>query len=211
MQRYVDKSEDGREFRPILPKAEPKKLVRYRGGQIVSTKGERFTKVAVTHTGEEETSRSSGERKRKPAFRFKAGDDISLLREVIVEEPFAAPHGEINRRWESIVGRLGGKYSAETARKRFLLLVAEFKSENADQIKSSGTEEEYGERAQLLQDLVDRMADVEKIKFNKKSKAPGDEKAAEIRDEAMKSCERRKKIAERPDNNSSPPEKKEVS
>jgi hypothetical protein len=37
---------------------EPKKLVRYRGGQVVSTKGERFTEVAVNKDGEEVKIRS---------------------------------------------------------------------------------------------------------------------------------------------------------
>ncbi|XP_049839183.1 CUE domain-containing protein 2 [Schistocerca gregaria] len=42
---YVDKDDDVREHRPVGPKAEPKKLVRYRDNKIVSLKGERFTEV----------------------------------------------------------------------------------------------------------------------------------------------------------------------
>ncbi|GLG92904.1 hypothetical protein R5R35_003257 [Gryllus longicercus] len=42
---YVDKDDDTREHRPVGPKAEPKKLVRYRDNKIVSLKGERFTEV----------------------------------------------------------------------------------------------------------------------------------------------------------------------
>ncbi|XP_066998956.1 CUE domain-containing protein 2-A [Anabrus simplex] len=42
---YVDKDDDAREHRPVGPKVEPKKLVRYRDNKIVSLKGERFTEV----------------------------------------------------------------------------------------------------------------------------------------------------------------------
>ncbi|XP_075218024.1 CUE domain-containing protein 2 [Lycorma delicatula] len=42
---FVDKDDDVREHRPVAPKSEPKKLVRYRDNKIVSMKGERFTEV----------------------------------------------------------------------------------------------------------------------------------------------------------------------
>lgn len=42
---YVDKDSDVREHKPLAPKDEPKKLVRYRDNKIVSLKGERFTEV----------------------------------------------------------------------------------------------------------------------------------------------------------------------
>ncbi|KAK9884329.1 hypothetical protein WA026_005279 [Henosepilachna vigintioctopunctata] len=42
---YVDKDAFTKEHRPVAPKVEPKKLVRYRDNKIVSLKGERFTEV----------------------------------------------------------------------------------------------------------------------------------------------------------------------
>nr|XP_022899761.1 CUE domain-containing protein 2 [Onthophagus taurus] len=42
---YVDKDSFLREHRPVAPKVEPKKLVRYRDNKIVSLKGERYTEV----------------------------------------------------------------------------------------------------------------------------------------------------------------------
>ncbi|XP_014212118.1 CUE domain-containing protein 2 [Copidosoma floridanum] len=42
---YVDRDDDSREHRPVAPKTEPKKLVRYLDNKIVSVKGERFTEV----------------------------------------------------------------------------------------------------------------------------------------------------------------------
>lgn len=42
---YIDKDAFNKEHRPVAPKVEPKKLVRYRDNKIVSLKGERFTEV----------------------------------------------------------------------------------------------------------------------------------------------------------------------
>uniref|UniRef100_A0A6B2EBM8 CUE domain-containing protein 2 n=1 Tax=Phlebotomus kandelakii TaxID=1109342 RepID=A0A6B2EBM8_9DIPT len=42
---YVDKSSENREYKPVAPKVEPKKMVRYRDNKIVSLKGERYTEV----------------------------------------------------------------------------------------------------------------------------------------------------------------------
>ncbi|KAK3763322.1 hypothetical protein RRG08_021145 [Elysia crispata] len=42
---FVDTEEDKRTYRPPPPKGEAKKLVRYRDGQIVSMKGERFSEI----------------------------------------------------------------------------------------------------------------------------------------------------------------------
>ncbi|CAH1269149.1 CUEDC2 [Branchiostoma lanceolatum] len=47
---YVDVDDDTREHRPIAPKSEPKKLVRYLDSQVVSKKGERYTEVKSSET-----------------------------------------------------------------------------------------------------------------------------------------------------------------
>lgn len=41
----MDKNAAQREYKPVVPKVEPKKLVRYRDNKIVSLKGERFSEV----------------------------------------------------------------------------------------------------------------------------------------------------------------------
>ncbi|OXU19285.1 CUE domain-containing protein 2 [Nasonia vitripennis] len=58
---YVDRDDDSREHRPVAPKTEPKKLVRYLDNKIVSVKGERFTEVK--RGGEDEDGNEAG---RKP-------------------------------------------------------------------------------------------------------------------------------------------------
>jgi len=57
---YVDRDDDCREHRPVAPKTEPKKLVRYLDNKIVSVKGERYTEVR--RGGEDEDN--EGGRKR---------------------------------------------------------------------------------------------------------------------------------------------------
>ncbi|KAK8756353.1 hypothetical protein V5799_000944, partial [Amblyomma americanum] len=42
---YIDQDEDEKEHRPVAPKTEPKKLIRYRDNKIVSVKGEKYSEV----------------------------------------------------------------------------------------------------------------------------------------------------------------------
>ncbi|XP_077586505.1 CUE domain-containing protein 2 [Stigmatopora nigra] len=46
----VDDEEDKKTHRPVAPKEAPKKLVRYHGNQVVSTKGERYQMVKKNET-----------------------------------------------------------------------------------------------------------------------------------------------------------------
>lgn len=41
----MDRSAENKEYKPVEPKIEPKKLIRYRDNKIVSLKGERYTEV----------------------------------------------------------------------------------------------------------------------------------------------------------------------
>lgn len=42
---YVDSNAANKEYKPVAPKIEPKKMVRYRDNKIVSLKGERYTEI----------------------------------------------------------------------------------------------------------------------------------------------------------------------
>ncbi|KAM9364338.1 CUE domain-containing protein 2 [Pholidichthys leucotaenia] len=46
----VDREEDNKTHRPVAPKDAPKKLVRYHGNQVVTTKGERYQLVKKNET-----------------------------------------------------------------------------------------------------------------------------------------------------------------
>lgn len=48
----MDKNAENKEHRPVVPKVEPKKMVRYLDNKIVSLRGERFTEVR--RNGDEE-------------------------------------------------------------------------------------------------------------------------------------------------------------
>ena len=58
---YVDRDDDSREHRPVAPKTEPKKLVRYLENKIVSVKGERFTEIR--RNGEDEDGNEGGRKR----------------------------------------------------------------------------------------------------------------------------------------------------
>ncbi|KAK0052854.1 CUE domain-containing protein 2 isoform X1 [Biomphalaria pfeifferi] len=49
---FVDTEEDKKTFRPQPPKGEAKKLVRYRDGQVVSMKGEKFSEISKKESDE---------------------------------------------------------------------------------------------------------------------------------------------------------------
>ncbi|KAG9397930.1 hypothetical protein AC1031_016348 [Aphanomyces cochlioides] len=100
------------------------------------------------------------EGKRKDVFRFKASTDVDLLREVMRIQPFAAEYGQTGRRWEQLSVCMceihgEGAVTAYSCRRRFEDLVENFKNETMNSLRASGTDEEYTEREQLLQDIVD--------------------------------------------------------
>lgn len=53
---YVDTDEDKKLHRPIVPKAEPKKMIRYLDSKVVSVKGERFTEIKKPESEEAKNS-----------------------------------------------------------------------------------------------------------------------------------------------------------
>lgn len=57
---YVDRDNAAREHRPVAPKTEPKKMVRYLDNKIVSVKGERYTEV---RRGDDEDGNEGGRKR----------------------------------------------------------------------------------------------------------------------------------------------------
>lgn len=95
---------------------------------------------------------------RRTMFRFNPARDILLLREVIGHRPFAAGYGQTSRAWDTIVRNLKGlgmDVCVTTVQGRYAHLKKIYLKEQMDQLRRSGTEEEYSEREQLLQDLLD--------------------------------------------------------
>ncbi|ETV98382.1 hypothetical protein H310_09071 [Aphanomyces invadans] len=105
-----------------------------------------------------ETAVQSNQR-RKTAFRFKGCTDVDLLKEVKHVRPFEAPRGEVRKRWTEVTEHLqriiGDGITVNVTRKRFDDLMTAFHEDTMAALRASGTEEEYEEREQLLQDIHD--------------------------------------------------------
>ncbi|KAL1466878.1 hypothetical protein MTO96_042448 [Rhipicephalus appendiculatus] len=87
-------------------------------------------------------------------FRFNIEADIYMLREVREQDPYRKP-----TLWLSIAENLslalGWSISAWAIRERCDLLLAQFAQEDQAYLRKSGTEEQYGEKEQLLQEIYD--------------------------------------------------------
>ena len=91
-------------------------------------------------------------------FHFKPRTDIELCKLVIADPPFLASHGQTQEKWEAIQARLSIT-NWRALRDRFNLLIRQYKSENMANLRKSGTEEEYTEREQLLEELCDLLGE----------------------------------------------------
>lgn len=60
---YVDKNAEAKEYKPVVPKVEPKKMVRYLDNKVVSLRGERFTEV---RRGDEDKEPTELKKPKKP-------------------------------------------------------------------------------------------------------------------------------------------------
>ncbi|RHY20134.1 hypothetical protein DYB32_010101 [Aphanomyces invadans] len=104
-------------------------------------------------------SEPSDATKRKTAFRFTIAADVDLLKEVVLVAPYDAAYGQTTARWDEIGDNMRGIHgdaiTALGCRKRFDDLLSAFKKATLKALRASGTEEEYNERDQLLQDIFD--------------------------------------------------------
>jgi len=92
--------------------------------------------------------------------------DACLLKEISLHEPFTAPHGQTQDRWAACVNALNANqkdfpWPVDTrgCRDRFNILVSQFRSGEKIRKGTGGTEEDVVRRAELLQDLVERLSD----------------------------------------------------
>ncbi|KAL1471343.1 hypothetical protein MTO96_039995 [Rhipicephalus appendiculatus] len=87
-------------------------------------------------------------------FRFTMEADIYMLREVREQDPYHNPSLWLSVA-ENLSLALARPISARGIRKRCVLLLAQFAQENRANLRKSGTEEPYGEKEQLLQEIYD--------------------------------------------------------
>lgn len=108
--------------------------------------------------------------------------DIQLLRVIVADPSFAARRGNVQEKWEAVQSSMSNMTGWKSSRKRFNLLVKQFKAQSMIQLKKSGTEEEYTERDKLLEEICELLA--EEPKTSEKSKQL--ELSAAVRDHSMK-------------------------
>ncbi|KAH9377905.1 hypothetical protein HPB48_006924 [Haemaphysalis longicornis] len=86
--------------------------------------------------------------------RFHFGDDLALLRQVLLLNAFRDAS-----KWEAVAGVLkevtGKVFSARSVRDRRDLLLAQYSANDRANLRKSGTEEQYEEKEHLLQELID--------------------------------------------------------
>lgn len=127
--------------------------------------------------------------------RFTPKSDIILLRELAAMDIVKK---EID--WDKIVkntnaamaaARLEGKVNERQTKDRKNKLVKAFRSDTLASLKASGTIEEYEEREQLLEDIVQKLDELgraknKKVKADKVKNAKKEAQGLRVRDEAMK-------------------------
>ncbi|XP_069693831.1 uncharacterized protein [Periplaneta americana] len=91
-------------------------------------------------------------------LRFTISDDICLLREVLAVNPY-----EDSSRWSDIHNKIregtGKDFCLRTVKDHVQHLVQLWKKEDKANLRKSGTEEQYGEKEQLLQQITDMARD----------------------------------------------------
>eukprot|EP00033_Pygsuia_biforma_P004010 GCRY01004392.1.p1 GENE.GCRY01004392.1~~GCRY01004392.1.p1 ORF type:complete len:239 (-),score=48.15 GCRY01004392.1:1345-2061(-) len=93
--------------------------------------------------------------RKKKQFNYYPAVDIVILKEVIAINPYAAVHGKVADSWNEVASHSGFMVSGESVKKRVTLLLNSRKKEEMVNLKSSGTEEEYQEREQLLDEILE--------------------------------------------------------
>ncbi|KAK8787107.1 hypothetical protein V5799_023122 [Amblyomma americanum] len=90
--------------------------------------------------------------------RFRIDEDLLLLQEVVAQNPFQSPEN-----WTAVlknVFAVGRELTLRAIKDRTELLVGYFRQEDRANLRKSGTEEQYTERDQLLQEISDMARDV---------------------------------------------------
>ncbi|XP_037512182.1 uncharacterized protein LOC119388880 [Rhipicephalus sanguineus] len=97
---------------------------------------------------------------RKARKRFRIDEDLCLLKEVACADPFSNPTA-----WEDVLRNVmlavNRELTIRSIKERVDLLIGYFRQQNTANLRKSGTEEQYGEREQLLQDISDLMREAD--------------------------------------------------
>ncbi|KAE9215070.1 hypothetical protein PF004_g14864 [Phytophthora fragariae] len=112
--------------------------------------------------------------KKTKKFFFTQEAGLALLKEMLSIEPYAGGYEHNTQRYEQVAENLSEHLKVtlcdRTVKDRLDLLLAEFKSDGQSYRRKSGVNELHTEHKRLLQDISDRMRDVEEEKKKKKDK-----------------------------------------
>ncbi|XXQ30266.1 No apical meristem-associated C-terminal domain-containing protein [Plasmodiophora brassicae] len=117
--------------------------------------------------------------------RFAAWHDVLLLRATNDIKPWEAKYGKVMAVWDLIGARLaniigfGLKKDGPSLKKRFELIVDQFRKDDQEALKKSGVEEEFAEKQELLTDIVTRMDDYLTMTAAAKAELTGKKEAVE--------------------------------
>ena len=97
--------------------------------------------------------------------RFSAWHDILLLRAVNDIKPWEAAYGKVMSKWDDVAGGLantigfGLKKDGHACKKRFDLILEQFRKDDLEALRKSGVDEDFKEKEQLLSDIRERIDD----------------------------------------------------
>ncbi|DAZ95428.1 TPA: hypothetical protein N0F65_006318 [Lagenidium giganteum] len=115
---------------------------------------------------------------RKKAFRFRPAHDIVLLKDVLSHSPWAAGHGKVTAAWAGVARTTSATIKVSgtdlvhdldrgACKRRFENIMDAFRRGELFSLRSSGSEEDYEERARLLTDVNALLDDVLDEKANR--------------------------------------------
>lgn len=124
-----------------------------------------------------------------------------LLRQVNADRPFEAGYGKVDDAWSNVGRALrnaGVSAQTRTIHERFKLLLRKFRHDEMASLRKSGTDEEYGEREQLLTEISQLLENQQAESKEKKARGSSDAEAAKkLRDAAMLSLREKPKGGKR--------------
>jgi hypothetical protein len=115
--------------------------------------------VDLLHTPDSDADEEEDDTTQKRQYRWNPSRHISLLRIILLRLPFSAPYKTKGVAWESVAEdynlavKQPNAIKGRKANEKFYSLLSIFRKNKAASLRKSGTNEEYTELDQLLEDL----------------------------------------------------------
>ncbi|DBA00690.1 TPA: hypothetical protein N0F65_003619 [Lagenidium giganteum] len=117
----------------------------------------------MAEDGARQASASAQAPARKKGFRFKPSHDVILVKEVMRLSPWSVKHGQTTQVWHAtsvavsealhVIGAITDVLDGGACKRRFDTLLEAFRKAELVSLRTSGSEEAYAEREQLLTDI----------------------------------------------------------